>query len=498
MRHRVWSFFLNLTSWLILVKGMPLAPNDNFWEISSLQLFGKSKTRWFGLRKSLNQRDKKKLGLDEGHQLFSTLAILVPPRPALSYSRVIEEETRLLCFISSFFRISRFFNRDEVIIEIEWFFNSPSSKHSLRTLALFELDGVGKSSVALKYAEKKLQNSEFDAMFWMPNEKFVIVQQTVTGIVLRFKLPDAQTADYSENHAFVINWLQHIQCRWLIIYDNVESMDVLLPYWPAAGHGQAILSTRNRRFAFDIAQRGLEIESWDASTDSQFLLYLLATNIGDQLTADDIQSANQLSEKLSGHALAISHMAGLIHGRGWSIAEFIEDYDQQPQIIHGIFDNKSINALWNISFKTLDPWSRAILGVLSYLSPDSVPQAIFESKAVATALPDSLKFCASRIDFWDAIDKLLTWALVKRDRILNLFLCIDWFKSHSDMLWPHQKNKITSIMPPLWFTTHMRGMMTGQPYIRNGTSVHYFCLMYWALPTVSRQRKRYLVNFAPH
>ena len=173
-------------------------------------------------------------------------------------------------------------------------------------------------------------------------------------------------------------------------------MDVLLPYWPAAGHGQAILTTRDHRFAFDIAQKGLEIESWDAKTGSQFLLHLLATNIGDQLSADDINSANQLSDKLSGHALAISHMAGLIHGRGWSIAEFIEEYDQQPQMIHGISDNKSINALWNISFKTLDLQSRAILGVLSFVSPDSVPQSLFQPNSGADCLPEALKFSANR------------------------------------------------------------------------------------------------------
>lgn len=94
----------------------------------------------------------------------------------------------------------------------------------------------------------------------------------------------------------------------------------------------------------------------------------------------------------------------------------MEEYEQQPQMIHGIFYNKSINALWNISFKTLDSQSRAILKVLSFFSPDSVPQDIFDSKATATGLPDALKFCATRLAFWDAIEKLLTRALVKRDK----------------------------------------------------------------------------------
>ena len=154
--------------------------------------------------------------LDEVHQTFSALSTSAPPRQSSPRPRLVDEEARLPCFIPPPFRTSRFFDRDEIISEIEDFFNSPTADHSLRTLdhslrtlALFGLGGVGKSSVALRYAERKLQNSELDAMFWVPSEKLVTIQQTFTSIALRLKLPDARIADHSENHALVINWLQH-------------------------------------------------------------------------------------------------------------------------------------------------------------------------------------------------------------------------------------------------------------------------------------------------
>lgn len=209
-------------------------------------------------------------------------------------------------------------------------------------------------------------------------------------------------------------------------------MDLLLSYWPAASRGQAIITTRNHQFAFRPAEGGLEIKSWDTQTGSQFLLHLLSTDIGAELAAEDIKSANQLSEKLSGHALAISHMAGLIHRRSWSIAEFVELYKRQPQKMHGVSGNSSINALWHISFSSLDSQSRAILGVLSFTAPESIPQSLFEVEN-GTSLPESLRFCTnslrwvsrirlyrfhidSLLSFWDAIDDLLTRALIKRDK----------------------------------------------------------------------------------
>lgn len=92
---------------------------------------------------------------------------------------------------------------------MEAFFNDPDHDGSFRSIALYGLGEVGKSSVALEYAEKKIRNGELDAMFWVPSEKAVNIRQTFTYIALRLKLPDARPADHEENHAVVLDWLQH-------------------------------------------------------------------------------------------------------------------------------------------------------------------------------------------------------------------------------------------------------------------------------------------------
>ena len=187
-----------------------------------------------------------------------------------------------------------------------------------------------------------------------------------------------------------------LECRWLIVYDNVESLELLLKYWPTASRGQALITTRNPSFACKPADGGLKIKTFDAETGSRFLLHLLTTDINVQLTADEAKSAHELSQKLSGHALAISHMARLIHRRAWSIAEIVEVYNQQPGKMDGISGKSSINALWDVAFKSLDPRSCAILGVLCFVAPDSVPEALFEPESAAS-LPKSLDFCSDRL-----------------------------------------------------------------------------------------------------
>lgn len=205
-----------------------------------------------------------------------------------------------------------------------------------------------------------------------------------------------------------------------MVFDNVESADLLTTYWPTASRGQAVVTARSHTFAFYPAEGGLEITEWDTEKGSEFLAHLLSTDLGNQLTQEEAHSARELSLKLSGHALALSLMAGLIHRRSWSVEEFVEMYKRHPQKVHGIFGNSSINALWDMSFRSLNERCRAILGVLVFLSSDSIPQALFEPKD-PSVLPDSLEFCKDPFDFSDEMDTLMTLALVKRNKEQRAF-----------------------------------------------------------------------------
>ncbi|KAG8404939.1 hypothetical protein J3459_022391 [Metarhizium acridum] len=200
-------------------------------------------------------------------------------------------------------------------------------------------------------------------------------------------------------------------CQWLLDFDNVESVDLLMNYWPIASQGQAIITTRNHSLAFYPTDGGVEIAEWDTETGSQLLVHLLSTDIGNQLTQDEADSAHEVPLTLRGHALTLSLMASLIRHRSWSMKDPFEMYKRQPQKVHGIFGNSSINPLWNMLFQSLNESTCAILGVLAFLSPDSIPQALFEPKDPGN-FPVSLKFCQDPFDYSDEIESLMTLALV--------------------------------------------------------------------------------------
>ncbi|KAI9668929.1 MAG: hypothetical protein M1829_005241 [Trizodia sp. TS-e1964] len=354
------------------------------------------------------------LGLSDLDRLQSALAA---PNPSPHPRQDPDEPASLPCYIYPSSRTLRFFDRTEDIIQMDRYFKNggQDASQTFRSLALYGIGGVGKSSVALRYAEARIRSKELDAMLWIEGEKDVTIRQSFSNIAVRLKLPGAHPKDHDQNRALVLDWLQTTGCQWLLIFDNVDSVDLLMTHWPTATRGQAVITTRNRNFAFHPTDGGHEITEWDTETGSQFLVHLLSAHIGNQLTQEEAQSAHDLSLNLSGHALALSLMAGLIHRRSWSIEEFVEMYKRQPQKVHGIFGNSSINALWEMSFRSLNERASAILGVLAFLSPDSIPQSLFEAKD-PSALPDSLKFCKDSFDFSNEMETLFTLALVKRNK----------------------------------------------------------------------------------
>ena len=127
----------------------------------------------------------------------------------LSIQSDVKEQARLPCVVFPSFRIPRFFDRTEIFVQIDQFLEKQTTEKSFRSLALWGLGGVGKSSVALRYAETKFHDGELDALFWVRSEKEVTIRQSFTDIALRLKLPDANPADHGENKILVLNWLQH-------------------------------------------------------------------------------------------------------------------------------------------------------------------------------------------------------------------------------------------------------------------------------------------------
>lgn len=285
-------------------------------------------------------------------------------------------------------RSTRMFNRVDVFEKLDQLL-APTTGRTFRSVALHGMGGVGKSTVASTYIETKYEEHAYDAVLWARGEKSVSLSQSFTEIALRLKLPGAKPQNHDENLVLVQDWFRTTDSQWLIVYDNVNTAATIIPYWPASSRGRAIITTRNHSLAFEPASDGLEITSWDAQTGANFLLFLLKKNIGRDLDAEGT-SAFTLSQRLSGHALALSHIAALIYEGELSIEKFMKMYLKNPHRAHA---TDALSALWDFSFRSLDEDSLHLVGVLSYLMPDLITQDLFEVRD-DKEFPKDLEFCS--------------------------------------------------------------------------------------------------------
>ena len=73
-----------------------------------------------------------------------------------------------------------------------------------------------------------------------------------------------------------------------------------------------------------------------------------------------------------------------------------------------------------MSFRSWNDNARAILGVMAFPSPDSIPLYLFETKDVDN-FAEPLRFCQDPLGFSDDVEVLLTLALVKRNKEKRAF-----------------------------------------------------------------------------
>ncbi|KAI0113745.1 P-loop containing nucleoside triphosphate hydrolase protein [Nemania sp. FL0031] len=326
-------------------------------------------------------------------------------------TNIAKDEANLPCIIlpSSRFSLSQSHNREDFLKDIREHFDRDLKE--FRSIALHGVGGVGKSHIAHKFAYIESQKNMYDAVLWIHSDTPSAIQQSFTEVAVKLQLPGASPQNHTENKIMVLTWLQQTSCSWLLIFDNAEDAELLANYWPTSSHGHGIITTRNHNLASCQADRSIEVTSFEPDDGSKLLMHLLSLDVANDVEDGEVKSALELSEKLHGHAQAISQMAGLIHQRSWTITRFIEEYEQSSlQSNHRVLDT-----VWRLSFESLTTESSSILGVAAYIAPDSIPHALFEVNNVSD-LPIDLKFCADNLSFSVVLENLTALALIKSDK----------------------------------------------------------------------------------
>lgn len=243
---------------------------------------------------------------------------------------------------------------------------------------LHGLGGVGKTSLALRYARE--HRSDYTLVWWIVAQTCEQVDAALADLAVFLHpswalgaLPDQQTE-------WAILWLQSHD-GWLLVFDNAESPADLNPYLGRLhGHGHQLVTSR-RADGWRPSAQPLRIDVLAAGPSVSLLCRLAMPRR--EPTGDEIREAEALATELGHLPLALAQAGAYLRQTGMSFATYRALLAQTPTAVldaagAGHDADRTIARIWRTTLRTLErsaPLAARLLHTLAWYAPEAVPRA---------------------------------------------------------------------------------------------------------------------------
>ncbi|KAF2269252.1 hypothetical protein CC78DRAFT_575351 [Lojkania enalia] len=281
----------------------------------------------------------------------------------------------------------------------------------MRYLSLWGTGGVGKTQVAISYA-REVQERGNTFIFWISCETPVAREQSYSEIALMLNLKRASEGSGDQNISLATTWLRTTRKPWLIIFDNVERSDSkrnqssisnseqsgsgeeeedddneesdLRKIRPKGNYGSVLVTTRHKNIAIAFGEPSIEVVVFLPNDGCKFLNAALERG---EFSEEEEAAAKQLSTLLGGLPLALYQIAMVIRR------------SESTRITFESLEKESEDA-------------KALLGVISLLAPEEIPESIFEPK-IRKYYPSILDRCVDPLSRSEAMTLLLDMSITR-------------------------------------------------------------------------------------
>jgi DNA-binding XRE family transcriptional regulator len=211
-----------------------------------------------------------------------------------------------------------------------------AGKQVALTQAISGLGGIGKTQLALEYAYQ-YQKSYHD-IFWVNADTEESLMASYVLFAGMLHLPEYEEADQNKLKVAVQHWLRK-HTGWLLIFDNMEDLNLLQQFVPVDRQGSILLTTR-RQVTEPVAQ-ALELEVLPENDAILFLLKrtkVLPVNRSLEDASDhDIEAARAITYLLGNLPLALDQAGAYILETPCSFAEYLTLFQTYQSQLRGRF-----------------------------------------------------------------------------------------------------------------------------------------------------------------
>lgn len=284
------------------------------------------------------------------------------------------------------------------------------SKQSLPQ-ALQGLGGVGKTAVATEYAWK--YGPEYDLVCWIRADQTPLIRAALAGLASYLGLAAPSTSGIDATTQNVLDALRRGEPynRWLLIFDNADQPEEILPFIPG-GPGDVLITSRNHRWGPVVETIALDV--FERAESIQFLRKRGPKSLTDE-------DAGRLAESLGDLPLALEQAGAMLYESLMDVDQYLRLLDERVADILGqgsaLEYPTSMTAAWQLSVAQLrqqSPQALELLRCCAFLGPEPIPREVFKpgSQESSTELG---KLIADPIALSSAISVLGRFALVKLD-----------------------------------------------------------------------------------
>lgn len=270
----------------------------------------------------------------------------------------------------------RFFGRDAELRRLKETLHPAPESTRLRVIGIHGLRGVGKSQLALHYANTSMD--VYEVIAWIPAETQIKLVQALSNLVNKLGLADGTNDDAYQSVQQVRDWLNTAEKPFLLIFDNVDRIELLDQIWPASGKGSIIITTRSPLQASRRAASTMALGPFSPNIGKGVLQSLTGTQPDSD---DDEASAGEICRLIGCLPLAIAQISDFIRDRGCSYGEFLRIYEKSAakvfvKLERPVEYDHTLLTTWDISLQKLSTEATTLQNLLVFFDPDMIPERL--------------------------------------------------------------------------------------------------------------------------
>jgi hypothetical protein len=234
-----------------------------------------------------------------------------------------------------------------------------------RVVVLSGLGGAGKTSVALEYAHRHLDELGVAWQFAAEDPAVLAAEFAELAAQLGARdLVDTRDPVASAHAALVAH-----PADWLLVFDNAPNRAAVERFLPPAGQGQVLITSRSALWP---PGQMLDVPALSTGTAAAFLV----SRTGDP----DEQAALELAGELGGLPLALEQGAAYMVAAGQSLAGYLALFRQRRRDLLARGEpagyDKTVATTWALAFGELEqsaPEATGLLRLLAFYAPQAIP-----------------------------------------------------------------------------------------------------------------------------